>query len=135
MATRTKELVTKHKQDIDRLATELLVKETLDLLDIIRILGDRPFPLTDTMIDYMNEFEMRKKDKEKEDENKKKDGDKTDDDKTKDGKSDEFDKDKDLKEGNGDDKSHKRGGGGIPAPKDDKERDIKDAETVMRKNK
>ncbi len=38
-------------------------KETLDLLDIVRILGERPFPMTESIRDYMREIEIRKKDR------------------------------------------------------------------------
>jgi hypothetical protein len=40
-----------------------LEKETLDLLDIVRILGERPFPMTESIKDYMKEIEIRKKDR------------------------------------------------------------------------
>jgi hypothetical protein len=56
-------MIRKHKDDIEKLATELLEKETLDLLDIVRILGERPFPMTESIKDYMKEIEIRKKDK------------------------------------------------------------------------
>ena len=42
------------------LAVELLKKETLDLVDIIGCLGDRPFPLPDSIKDYLNEIQKRK---------------------------------------------------------------------------
>lgn len=56
-------MITKHKEEIEKLAQELLEKETLDLLDIVSILGERPFPMTDSIKDYMKEIEIRKKDK------------------------------------------------------------------------
>ena len=56
-------MIRKHKDEIEKLATELLEKETLDLLDIVRILGERPFPMTESIKDYMKEIEIRKKDK------------------------------------------------------------------------
>ena len=42
------------------LAEELLLKETLDLLDIVRILGERPFPMTESIKDYFQEVENTK---------------------------------------------------------------------------
>ncbi len=60
---KTRKMIRKHKDEIEKLATELLEKETLDLLDIVRILGERPFPMTESIKDYMREIEIRKKDK------------------------------------------------------------------------
>jgi AFG3 family protein len=40
----TRELLTKHKGDVERLATRLLDKEVLGREDIIELLGARPFP-------------------------------------------------------------------------------------------
>lgn len=103
-------------------------------MDIVRILGDRPFPLSDSMKDYMKEIEMRreehkkkldeKKDREDQDKNKE-DKDKDDEDK----KSDEYDKDRDLKG-----KDKKEGSGGRLPPKGPEERDINEAETIMKEN-
>jgi hypothetical protein len=42
------------------LAKELLKKETLDLLDIISCIGDRPYPLPDSIKDYLEEIKKRK---------------------------------------------------------------------------
>jgi len=64
-AEQTRAMILKHAKDIENLAEELLIKETLDLMDIIRILGDRPFPLSDSMKDYMKEIEMRKEEHKK----------------------------------------------------------------------
>jgi len=61
-------MIARHKDDIERLANELLEKETLDLLDIVRILGERPFPMTESIKDYMKEIEIRKKDRLEKDE-------------------------------------------------------------------
>jgi hypothetical protein len=46
------------------LAEELLAKESIGLPDIIRILGDRPFPMKETVREYLQEMLDRK---EKED--------------------------------------------------------------------
>jgi AFG3 family protein len=56
-------LIERHQDHIERLAKELLEKETLDLLDIVSILGERPFPMTESIKDYMKEIEIRKKDR------------------------------------------------------------------------
>jgi spore coat polysaccharide biosynthesis protein SpsF (cytidylyltransferase family) len=41
----------------------LLAKESIGLPDIIRILGDRPFPMKETVKEYLQEL-MERKDKE-----------------------------------------------------------------------
>jgi spore coat polysaccharide biosynthesis protein SpsF (cytidylyltransferase family) len=43
-----------------RLAEELLAKESIGLPDIIRILGDRPFPMKETVKEYLQELIDRK---------------------------------------------------------------------------
>ena len=50
------------------LSEELLAKETLSLPDIMRILGDRPYPLKDSIKEYLCELEDRQ---QKEDQKKK----------------------------------------------------------------
>ena len=118
MANKTRELMKLHSTDVQNLATELLQKETLDLLDIIRILGERPFALSDNMKDYMKEIEMRKKDKanKSKDEEKKEKDDKEHKEDQKDDKKDDKDKE----------------GGARPAPKNQQEREIQEAETIMK---
>ena len=44
----------------DRMAEELLEKESLTLPDLVRILGDRPFPLKESIREYLQELEERK---------------------------------------------------------------------------
>ncbi len=135
-AERTRNIVSEHKQQIEGLAKEVLEKETVDLIDILRILGDRPFPLTDSMKDYLREIEIRKKKveeslkKEKEDAEKKdkEDTDKKDKD-DQDKKSDDYDKDKGSR---GDDKDKKKGGEGKPAPRNETEKKIEEAETIIK---
>lgn len=134
-------MITKHEVEIQKLADALLEKETLDLLDIISIIGERPFPLSDSMKDYMKEIESRRADKLKKDEEEKnkpkeeekKSNDKSDnDDKNNndDGeKEDEYDKDKDL---HGKDKDEKKGSGVTPPQRGRRERELADAETVMK---
>ena len=45
---------------IYRLALELLKKETLSLPDIVDILGQRPYPLKETVAEYLKELRQRK---------------------------------------------------------------------------
>ncbi|CDW88581.1 afg3-like protein 2 [Stylonychia lemnae] len=62
----TKELLESKKDLIHDLAEELLAKETITLPDILRILGDRPYPLKETVREYLEELKERKvKDDEK----------------------------------------------------------------------
>jgi spore coat polysaccharide biosynthesis protein SpsF (cytidylyltransferase family) len=42
------------------LAEELLAKESIGLPDIIRILGDRPFPMKENVKEYLQEMLDRK---------------------------------------------------------------------------
>jgi len=44
----------------NRLAEKLLEEETLSLPDIVDILGDRPFPVKDSVIEYLQELRARK---------------------------------------------------------------------------
>lgn len=78
--------------------------------------------MTDTMKDYMKEIEIRKKEHKTEDVHKT--------DKDENEKSDEHEKDKDLK-GKDEDEEKKRGGT-LPSPKSDQEKQIQDAETIMK---
>jgi hypothetical protein len=45
------------------LAEELLAKESIGLPDIIKILGDRPYPMKETVKEYLQEM-MERKEKE-----------------------------------------------------------------------
>jgi hypothetical protein len=42
------------------LAEELLAKEQITLPDLVRILGERPFPLKESVREYLQELEERK---------------------------------------------------------------------------
>ena len=42
-----------------RLADELLEKESINLPQIMKILGDRPFPLKESIREYLEELEKR----------------------------------------------------------------------------
>ena len=43
----------------NRLASELLRKETVNLIDIVNILGERPFPLKESLKEYLVELKER----------------------------------------------------------------------------
>jgi hypothetical protein len=116
-------LISEHSQAIENLAKELLLKETLDLLDIVRILGERPFPLSESMKDYYKEIENKKNpDSVKDNVNNEEDVDK---------KSDEFDQDRDLNDN--DSGNHGLGKEHDPEPRGKKE--VKEAETVIKSYK
>lgn len=42
-----------------RLAEELIKKESITLPDLVRILGDRPYPLKETVREYLEELRDR----------------------------------------------------------------------------
>ena len=44
---------------IFRLAEELLAKETFGLVDIVKVLGTRPFPMKETLKEYLIEMTDR----------------------------------------------------------------------------
>jgi len=50
---RTKELAESKKDLVEKIAEELISKETLNLTDIVRILGERPFAMKDTLKEYL----------------------------------------------------------------------------------
>jgi hypothetical protein len=45
---------------VSRLAEELLAKESITLPDILRVLGDRPYPLKESVKEYLQELTERK---------------------------------------------------------------------------
>jgi len=55
-----KTLLEEHREKIERLAEELLEKETLSLPDIVDILGPRPYPIKESIMEYMSELRTRK---------------------------------------------------------------------------
>ena len=65
---RTRRIVNENKENLEKMALKLLDKETLDLLDIIEVLGNRKYPLPDSINDYLNEIKKRN---EKEEEKRK----------------------------------------------------------------
>lgn len=51
---------------IYRLAEELIAKETISLPDIVKILGDRPYPMKESVREYLEEMiDRQKKEEEK----------------------------------------------------------------------
>ena len=58
---------------IFRLAETLLEKETISLPDIVDILGPRPYPLKETVAEYLKELRERKEDEANEPEKKEED--------------------------------------------------------------
>jgi len=61
---RTRKLVSENKEKIDKMAVRLLELETLDLLDIMDVLGERQFPLPESITDYLDEIKKRRKQEE-----------------------------------------------------------------------
>ena len=54
-----REILNSKKDKIDALAIRLLEKETISLPDIVEILGPRPFPLKDSILEYLEELKDR----------------------------------------------------------------------------
>ena len=54
-----KELLLQKKDMIEALANRLMEKETVNLPDIIEILGQRPFGMNETMTKYLSEMQER----------------------------------------------------------------------------
>ncbi len=54
-----------YQYDFYSLAEELLAKESIGLPDIIRILGDRPYPMKETVKEYLQEMLDRKEKEDK----------------------------------------------------------------------
>lgn len=52
------------KDKIEALAVRLLEKETIALPDIVEILGPRPFPLKDSILEYLEELKERNREDE-----------------------------------------------------------------------
>lgn len=55
-----KELLVEKKDKIEKLADRLLEKETINLPDIIEILGERPYGMNETMRNYLTEMQQAK---------------------------------------------------------------------------
>lgn len=55
---RCRETIAKHSDSVKSLSDNLLEKETLDLKDIIEILGERPFPPKENYKAYIDAKEI-----------------------------------------------------------------------------
>jgi len=62
----TKALLMEHKDKVTALGDLLLEKETINLPDIVGVLGDRPFGMSETITEYLDELKQRTQ-KEEED--------------------------------------------------------------------
>ena len=56
----TKALLTEKKDLVEALGNRLMEKETINLPDIIEILGERPYGMNETMQNYLTEMQQRK---------------------------------------------------------------------------
>jgi hypothetical protein len=133
----TREMVIKYKEQIEKLAILLLEKETIDVLDVINTIGDRPFEYEGSIKEYINEVALRKKEKAEEKKDIQDDGDK---------KSEIFspehndDNNKGGKNGGGDlEGTEKKFPDNYPGKKEGKDtqgerekKDIKEAETILK---
>ena len=57
--TRTRALLTEKKDLVEKLGDRLLAKETISLPDIVDTIGARPFPMKETLKEYMQELRIR----------------------------------------------------------------------------
>lgn len=57
---KTKELLEAKKDLVEQLANRLLEKETINLPDIIDVLGERPYGMNETLQEYLTEMKSRK---------------------------------------------------------------------------
>lgn len=64
-SNKARAMVKEHKEQIEKLANLLLEKETIDVLDIINCIGDRPFGVHESMKEYIKEAKNRKIEEEK----------------------------------------------------------------------
>ncbi len=58
---KTREIVNKYKNEIEKISEELLKKDTIDILDIIQLIGERPFKMPPSIHAYIEETKERKK--------------------------------------------------------------------------
>lgn len=59
-ATRTREIIKTHKEEITLVAEKLLDKETIDILDIIELIGARPHKIPESISAYIEETKARR---------------------------------------------------------------------------
>lgn len=57
--TTCRSLLEERREYIEKLAEKLLEKETLNLTDIVEVMGERPFPMKETVVEYMRELKER----------------------------------------------------------------------------
>ena len=62
---RTKELLESKRDLIEALSEKLLEQESINLPTIIEVLGERPFPMKESLKDYLRELEARKESEER----------------------------------------------------------------------
>lgn len=55
----TRELLDSKRELIEKLADKLLEKETVNLPDIIDVLGERPYGMNETLTEYLQEMRQR----------------------------------------------------------------------------
>lgn len=55
-----REILEEKKEYIEKLAERLLLNETLNLTDIVEIMGERPFPMKENVAEYLKELHARK---------------------------------------------------------------------------
>lgn len=60
----TKELLESKKELIDNLAKTLLEKEVVTLPDLIKVLGERPWPMKEHIREYLEEIQERNKEEQ-----------------------------------------------------------------------
>lgn len=58
---KTRMIVRQYKEQIEKISIELLDKETIDVLDIMNLIGERPFPMPKSMQAYIEETKERKR--------------------------------------------------------------------------
>jgi len=49
-----RDIITEHRVDVENFAAALIEKETLDIAEITKILGERPYPLPQSVRDIIN---------------------------------------------------------------------------------
>lgn len=59
MYQQTRELLESKRDLVDALAVKLLDKETVNLKDLVEVLGDRPYGINESMKEYLQELKTR----------------------------------------------------------------------------
>jgi ATP-dependent Zn protease len=55
-----RKILEEKKEKIEELAEHLLKNETLSLPDIVEILGERPYPMKENVLEYLTELKARR---------------------------------------------------------------------------